>query len=137
MFLEYSSYAVLKCPRKIFTSDIASFPKRTDVTSQNKIRTTWNIVRSDTGKKIGKEDITSLNINGMLIQNQQTIANSFNNYFSTAANHIDKLSQIQNGGTLQHILRNCRHSYPNIKFRHTSTKEIEKIIRAFCFSCQG
>ena len=45
----------------------------------------------------------------MLIQNQQTIANSFNNYFSTVAeklmetNHIDKMNQIQNGKTLHHI----------------------------------
>ena len=87
-------------------------------------------------KKIGKEDITSLNINGMLIQNQQTIANSFNNYFSTVAeklmeaNHIEKMSQIQNGATLHHIPRNCRHLYPNIKFRYTSKKEIEKIIKS-------
>jgi len=51
--------------------------KKQILTSQNKTRTTWNIVRSETGgkKKTEKEDITSLNINGMLIQNQQTIAN--------------------------------------------------------------
>jgi hypothetical protein len=72
----------------------------------------------------------------MLIQNQQTIANSFNNYFSTVAeklmeaNHIDKISQIQNGNTLHHTLRKCRHPYPSIKFRYTSTKEIEKIIKS-------
>jgi hypothetical protein len=72
----------------------------------------------------------------MLIQNQQTIANSFNNYFSTVAeklmetNHIDKISQIQNGETLHHILGNSRHSYPNIKFRYTSTKEVETIIKS-------
>ena len=72
----------------------------------------------------------------MLIQNQQTIANSFNNNFSTVAeklmeeNHIDTMSQIQNGATLHNIPRNCRHLYPNIKFRYTSTKEIEKIIKS-------
>ena len=72
----------------------------------------------------------------MLIQNQQTTANSFNNYFSTVAqklmerNHTDKMNQIQNGETLHHTIRNCRHSYPNIKFRYTSTKEVEKIIKS-------
>jgi len=47
-------------------------------------------------------------------------------------NHTDKMNQIQNGETLHHILRNCRHSYPNIKFRYTSNKEVEndyKIIK--------
>ena len=86
-------------------------------------------------KKKGKEDITSLNINGILIQNQQTLANSFNNYFSNVAenlieaNHIDKMNLIQNGTTLDHALRNCKQVYPSIKFRHTSTKEIEMIIK--------
>ena len=40
------------------------------------------------------------------------------------------MSQIQNGETLHHILQNCRHSYPNIKFRYTSTKEVEKMIKS-------
>jgi hypothetical protein len=69
-----------------------------------------------------------------LIQNQQTIANSFNDYFSTTAeklmgaNQID-MSQLKNGAPLQHILQNCRYPYPNIKFRYTSIKGMEKIIK--------
>jgi hypothetical protein len=76
--------------------------KKLILNSQNKTKTIWNIVRSETGKITKREDITSLSINGMLIQNQQTIANSFNNYFSIVAeklmetNHIDKMSQTQN-----------------------------------------
>ena len=106
------------------------------ITSQNKTKTTWNIVKSETEKTIKKEDISSLNINGMLIQNQQTIASFFNNYFLTVAeklmetNHIDKINQKQNEETLHYILRNCKHSYPNIKYRYTSTKEVEKIIKS-------
>ena len=67
--------------------------------SYYKTRTIWNIVKSETGKKIGTEEISSLNINGKLIQNQQTIADSFNEYFSTTAekligaNQIDIMSQ--------------------------------------------
>jgi len=51
-----------------------------------------------------------LNINGKLIQNQQTIANSFNDYFSTTAeklmeaNQIDIMSQSKNGVPSHHIL---------------------------------
>jgi hypothetical protein len=45
-------------------------------TSYNKTRTSWNIVKSETGgKKRGKEEISLLNINGKQIQNQETIAN--------------------------------------------------------------
>lgn len=72
----------------------------------------------------------------MLTQNQQTIANSFNSYFSTIAeklmeaNHIDKRNQRQYGTTLHHALQNCEHLYPSIKARYTSTKEVEKIIKS-------
>jgi hypothetical protein len=102
----------------------------------NKTRTTWNISKSETGKERGKEEISLLNINGKQIQNQQTIANSFNDYFLTTeeklmgANQIDKVSRLKNGVPLHYILQNCRHSYPNIKFGYTSTQEIEKIIKS-------
>jgi Notch-like protein len=87
-------------------------------------------------KKKRERKISLLNINGKLIQNQQTIANSFNDYFSTTAeklmgeNQIDKMSQLKKGAPLHYILQNCRYPYPDIKFRYTSTKEIEKIIKS-------
>jgi cell division protein FtsI/penicillin-binding protein 2 len=70
------------------------------LTSHNKVITTWNIVKSETGKNRGLEEISLLNIKGKLIQNQQTIANSCNDYFSSAAeklmgaNQIHKMSQL-------------------------------------------
>jgi len=44
--------------------------KKHILTSYNKKRTTWNIVKSRTGKRRGKEEISLLNVNGKLIQNQ-------------------------------------------------------------------
>jgi len=41
--------------------------KKEILTSYNKTRTTWNIVKSETGKKRGKEKISLLNVNGKLI----------------------------------------------------------------------
>jgi hypothetical protein len=128
----YNSYSK-RLSKVIREAKILRYKKQM-LASQNKTRTTWNIVRSETMKKKGKEGITSLNINGMLIRNQQIIANSFSNYFSNIAeklieeNHIDKTDLLQNGTTLDHALRNCDQMYPSIKFRYTSTKEIEKII---------
>ena len=88
------------------------------------------------GKKIRKEEVASLKINGELIHNQQVIANSFNDYFlNTAeklitANQIDQLSQIKNGAPLRNKLKSCRQPYTNIKFRYTSNEEIERIIKS-------
>ena len=73
------------------------------LTSHNKTKTVWNIVKTETGKKLRKEEVASLKINGELIHNQQVISNSFNDYFlNTAeklmtANQIDQLNQIKNG----------------------------------------
>jgi len=111
------------------------------LTSYNKTRTTWNIVKSETGKRRGNEEISLLHINGKLIQNQQTIANSFNDYFLTieeklmGANEIVKLSQLKNRAPLHHIHQNCRYSYCNTKFWYTSTGEIEEIIKSFDKKC--
>jgi len=75
--------------------------KKQILTSYNETRTTWNIVKSKTRKKRGKEKISLLNLNGKLIQNQQTVANSVNDYFLktaeklTGANQIDKMRQLK------------------------------------------
>ena len=86
-------------------------------------------------KKRGKEEISLLNVNGKLTQNQTT-ANTFNDYIITiaekltGANQIDKLSQLNNRAPIHYILQNCTYPYPNIKFRYTSTEEVEKIIKS-------
>ena len=48
----------------------------------------------------------------------------------TGANEIDKLSQLKNRAPLHYILQNCTYSYPNIKFRYTSTEEREKFTKS-------
>jgi hypothetical protein len=45
------------------------------------MKTTWNIIKSETGKKGSKGGAHLLNMNGNLTKNQQMIADPFNNYF--------------------------------------------------------
>ena len=40
------------------------------------------------------------------------------------------MSQLNNRAPTHYILQNCRCPYPNIKFRYTSTEEIEKITKS-------
>ena len=83
-----------------------------------------------------EEEISWLNINGLLIQNQLTIANTLNSYFSATAeeimgiNHIDKMNHLRHGEPVNNILQNCKRPYPGIKFRYKSTKEIKRIIKS-------
>jgi integrase len=104
--------------------------------SYNKTKTIWNIVKSETGKKIRKEDTSLLHINGKIIQNQQIMANSFNDYFLKipeklmGANKYDKINQLKHGAPLHNILQSYGQPYPSIKFRYTSTEEVERIIKS-------
>jgi hypothetical protein len=76
-----------------------------------------------------------INMEGNLINNQQTIANYFNNYFLTVADKVtnnikdDKTSSNYNNFT--HCRnRNSKPPYPDMKIKHTTPSELEKIIQS-------
>ena len=48
--------------------------------SNNKTKTTWNIVKSTLNMKPNTHNITSINVNGNLFSNSQVIAETFNKY---------------------------------------------------------
>jgi len=56
--------------------------------SNNKIKTTWDIVKMETCKNRTNKGTQVVNIGGNLSTNQQSIANSSNSYFLTVANKI-------------------------------------------------
>jgi len=75
-----------------------------------------------------------INIDGKLITNQQSILNSFNNYFLTVADKIT--SNIKNDKTLLNfnnpihcLQKNLKLPSSNMKLKYTTPKEIEKIIK--------
>jgi hypothetical protein len=56
--------------------------------SKNKIKTTWNIVKSVTGKNLQNTLSLSVCINGALTENQQVIADSFHSHFLSIADKL-------------------------------------------------
>jgi hypothetical protein len=55
----------------------------------NKIKTTWKIVNLETRRKGSNAAVDSLNIDDRIINNQQLIANTCNNYFISKTDNID------------------------------------------------
>ena len=53
--------------------------------SNNKPKTTWNIVKTITSNKNTINTISTMNINDKLSSNPRAIANAFNTYFSSVA----------------------------------------------------
>jgi len=82
-----------------------------------------------------KQDLSSININGVVIQNTQTIANTFNSYYSSEAEHLTK--EINTSNTvcgnqnpvtyLQYLLH---QSFLSCEFKHVSPKEIENVAKS-------
>jgi hypothetical protein len=100
------------------------------------MKTIWNIVKTETGKKESKEEIHLLNINGNVTYNQQIMVESFNDCFLTIADKItdssssSKTGQPDNNNFLNYMLQTFKHPFPSIRFKHTSTQEIEEIIKS-------
>ena len=103
--------------------------------SVNRIKTTWNIVNENINNRHEKQDILSINVKGVVIQNNQSIANIFNSYYSSVAKQITKdifnsniIGSIQNPVTyLQDILQ---LPPPLCEFQCVSTKEIENVTKS-------
>jgi Notch-like protein len=93
---------------------------------------TWNIVKDITNRRTAYEEVLTLKIDGKLTENCQVISNTLNDYFVSSAIRV-------NGGKLNICYLNINHPmaylyqtfnkhFPSIKFKHTSTREIKKII---------
>jgi hypothetical protein len=105
--------------------------------SNNKMKTTWSIIKSVIGRKINNAGIQFLNIDGKFTDNHHMITDSLNNYFLTMA---DKMNS--NNTEVGHIIHSDTDKHLNylsqafttpflkIKFNYTSTKQIDKIINS-------
>ena len=89
----------------------------------------------ETCKNHTNEGTQVINIDGKLIINQQSFANSFNNYFLTVADKIT--SNITNDRTSLHcnnpthcLHKNFKLPCSIMKLKYTTPKEIAKIIKS-------
>jgi hypothetical protein len=98
--------------------------------SNNKIKTTWGIVKVESGKKTVNNDAQSLNIEGKSINNPQTIASAFNEHFLSLVEKTYSNNNNNNINPIYYLSRAFSNSFPNINFKFSTTKEIENIIKS-------
>jgi len=112
--------------------------------SNNKTKTTWNIVKTITNIKSTYNTTSFTNINDKPSCNPLAIANAFNSYFSSVAENL--LNNNFTGGNttnnnndpLIYIRQNFSQLSSSIKLKKTSTHEINKIIHSFkCKNSHG
>jgi hypothetical protein len=103
--------------------------------SNNTIKTTWNIIKNETGGNNTKYNTNTLNSDRAY--NKSINAESFNKYFLTVAGNISckiKGSKKQafscTKDSLSYLDQVFNHPFTNMVFHNTSTGEIEKIINS-------
>jgi hypothetical protein len=106
--------------------------------SYNKIKTTWNIINTESGRKKNRNETLALDVNGMKIIDQQTIADTFNEHFATIADNIRKhidnsqLNRYKNDvvNHIHFIKQAFENTYPNMESKVSTVKEMEQIIKS-------
>ena len=58
--------------------------------STNALKTTWNTVRTATNKQTTTNIAATINVNNTPVTNSVTIADAFNDYFSSVAEYLVK-----------------------------------------------
>ena len=103
--------------------------------STSKTKTTWNIINENINKRHRRHDISSININGVFTQNNQVIADTFNSYFLSVAQHIMANSKNSNSvgnhhNPLNYLRSTLTQPFPPNKPKFVSPKEIENVVRS-------
>ena len=100
--------------------------------SNNKIKTVWNIVKTVTNKRSKHNKIFSININDHPNNNPLTIANAFNNFFSSVASNLNDNQLNYNGPSspLLYLKLNVIKPTSTLNFNYTTTYEINSIIQS-------
>ena len=91
------------------------------------MRKTWGLINNLLGKNKRKEPITSLNVNGVLCDDSQTIANEFNTLFSNIPKNLHKkLPKMNEQNRIKKCLEFLKNKkiVNNFNFEQTSVDEV-------------
>jgi hypothetical protein len=119
----------LKQPKKMYNDKLIS-------KSKIRIKTTWEIIKKETGNNNHHNTVKSLRINYTMVNSSQEIAYAFNDYFSTLVDSI--IDNIRKGNDepkddishSSYLINNFNNMFPNINWKHASTYEVGMIIES-------
>jgi len=103
--------------------------------SNNKSKTTWNIINELLGKQCPSQDICEIIIREICLRNQHNIAEAFNKYFSSLIDLTNSKGKANkrhlNPSTYRYLEQGMGNFSPHLKFKSFSKKEITSIIKSF------
>ena len=98
------------------------------------MRKTWGVINTLLGKSKKNERVTSLNIDGNICDDNQSIANAFNNFFTNIPKKLHKnLPRMNNKCRMEKCLEFVKNKKinSNFLFEPTSVEEVSEIIKYF------
>lgn len=124
----YKQYC--KVLTKVIKEAKTLYYKETVSESKNKMKTTWNIIRKETGNLNNKDNINSLRIKDQVVYDQITIANELNTYFSNTAGSISskRINGKEGISPIHNLFKYFNQPFKDIKWPYTYAKEISEII---------
>ena len=99
------------------------------IRSKNKVKTMWNLVRSETNKQGNNNDLP-LNMEEKTVTGIHELANLFNNYFVNATYSIQSENFDDTPTTLDNLKLTCPKSFPRIHLTPVTANEIKNIIKS-------
>ena len=110
-----------------------TFSKRI-LKSNNKSKTTWNIINELLGTQHFMQDIQKLTIEGNHLTNQHNIVDAFNKYFSSIIDKTNSNSsenmRHENLSTYSYLDQCVQDFFPPMVYKSFSTHEIISIIKS-------
>lgn len=101
--------------------------------SNNKIKTIWKIINTETGKIKNYDDVCSLNIQNKIVTDQSMVTREFETFFTNASHLITNHLQ-SDPDKAESILRQYVNiTFPNFNFSHVSSTDMINTFKSLQF----
>ena len=106
--------------------------------SHNKVKTIWGITHKESGRNKKRSEIQAVKVEGKKITDQQTSADTFNEYFVAITGNVKRQSKNNlinydndNMDSHTHFMEEAfTKPYPSMECKYTTPKENEQIIKS-------
>lgn len=98
------------------------------IEAQNKPRAIWQVINAERRNKTPQERNFEIQLQGKLETDPETIANHFNNFFTSIAEETLKSQPKPNSPILHDLQSNVLNFSSPFKFKHVSPKDVRDII---------
>jgi hypothetical protein len=113
--------------KKVIKEAKKQFYDRLIAKSDNTIKTTWNIIKNETGRMHPTEQVPTLLVNIGTLKDQTTVANIFNNFFLTASEKLN-VRKFEEGDAISFLKDSFPRNFPNANIIPISEAEVKSII---------